>query len=311
VEIHLEDVVGEQATADVTYLGEHLVRFRFPRDRGPSASHRLLLEGGGDASCILPDAPNRAAVEHNLAQLRQELAQVFERDRSCRLLRAAGVDSAASFLRLNVEHFCRPTWLYTNGQSLVSLVAAGRHAFDAVPHPDVARYLAFVSDWGGWPVLSARGGRRLASLAAAEIWVGERLSELKMRPVPLARGRETRTLLLQPAGEVPSGHGRVSTFIAHHGPGPQRLRVGAGELEGFLVAFDADGFRPRVCATCTRYQPSGMSRDMSGGTAGYCEAREQEARESGLPQAGLETDPPFHALVSILDSCADHDLRKP
>jgi serine/threonine protein kinase len=152
--------------------------------------------------------------------------------------------------------------------------------------------MRFESPFGPWPVLDCARGARFASLLAAETWIGQRLSKLEMRTLSVARASERRMVFLQPVGS--------ETFILHSWTEPRRERVPSENLHSFLNLLNVDGFKARSCATCSYFSFSGMSRDMSAGTKGYCGQRLKDA-EAALPE---------QAVVSIFDLCA-HRRRKP
>lgn len=304
--IEIDDVLDEgvQAT-DVSHLREALIRFKLASPRTPSSYFRAFLDGGDDISGILPEARNREAVRYNFGQLGAALAAVFEAHRDDPLFQSAAVATVQDFARLLVDHHCSPQWLYTNGQMLVSVVVRGEHAVDALSHRDVDMYLRFVSEY--WRPADAVVGRSFASLGAAETWAGHLLSRVEVELLPLASGADGRTVLLQPAGtrRLISGE-RVRTVLVHHGRGVFRARIGPGEPYEFLNQFEVDGFRPRTCATCEQFRFSGMSRDMSGGSAGYCGNRYNQAQKSGKPMRGTDTVPPFKTVVNVFDACEEH-----
>jgi hypothetical protein len=294
--IELEDIL-DAPCRDAAHLGDLLIRFRFAQPREPSPYHRFLLQNGRDPRTILPDAPNRAAIAHNLDQIRTALGTAFEAQRSRPLLMRAGVASPADYLRFCADHFCIPLWLYTNGQALASLVDRGG-VFEAIVHPSVHDYLGFGGDYGPWPVLENFPGAGFASLAAAEAWIGQRLAHPRIERLPVVRDGERRVAFLQRVGERRGPKGPVSTYLLHFGGVVERCRVFEYGSHQFLTKLDLGGFRAATCATCSHFAFSGMSHDMSGATRGYCGLRSQD----------VYAQKPEHALVSVFDSCAQHEL---
>ena len=293
--IELEDILDEEISPiDVHHLGDALIRFRLEQQRLPSPYHRFLLERDSATATLLPDAPNRSAVEHNLEAIRRQLAEalvVEQRDRP--LLRAAGVETVDELLRFNADHFCRPDWLYTNGQMLATVVSRSPAIFEVIVHPSLEEFLQFGWSYGPWPLVEAGRGARFGSHPALESWIGQRLSRLVVKCLGVARGDERSTAFLQEAGVRSRSGRRVRTFLIHHQGTPRRERLEAEEPYAFLNRLDLDGFRPHCCATCSHFGFSAMSRDMSGGARGYC------ARREGDAQAVL----PENALVSVFDTC--------
>ena len=296
--IELEDILDDPGAArDVAHLGDALIRFRFAAPRPPSPYHRYLLHNGRDPATILPSAPNRGAVAHNLEQIRTALRDAFASQRTRPLLSRAGVASPADYLRFCVDHFCEPRWLYVNGQAAVSVVDR-RGVFEAIVHRSLDDYLGFASSYGPWPALDGMRGARFSQFAAAEAWIGQQLSHVRIEPLSLRRGGERRTAFLQAAGRRASPGGVVRTFLLHFADRTRREQVIPEGSYAFLNGIDLDGFRAASCATCSRFSFSGMSRDMSAGTRGYC----------GLRSDDPEAQVPEHALVSVFDACGQHDF---
>lgn len=311
--IDLNDVL-EVPVRDVHALGEHLVRFRFATPRPVSPYHQLLLEGGRDTRGLFPGAPNREGIQYNFDNIRAQLARVFEANRDCEPFAAMEIDSLEAFARLNVEHFCQPQFAYTNGQALVSVTSKevpDGWIFLVAQHPSISDYLSFSSDYGPYLMLNPENLGLFASLEAAEVRLHRELSQLEVRSVTLMRGEERRGLLLQPCGsryDKAKGR-RVETFLLSHAGGVQKVRS-EDEPYAFLNALELDGFRVRTCATCAHFRFSGMSRDMSGGSKGYCEPRreaaERRARERGERLRGMDTNPRLETVVSVFDVCDAH-----
>ena len=299
VRIELADALGpDVAVRDVHHLSDAVVRFRFAQPRPVSSYQEFLLEGRTDVAALAPDAPNRAAVEELLDRARRALAEGWEAQRGSPLVRRAGVASTADFLRFCVDHFCQPNWLYTNASAVVS-VFERRGTIEAIPHPSLKQYLRFGNQYEPPRPPAAWRGERFASLETAETWIVPRLAQLPTRSLSLQRGDERRTVFLQSAGERPGERGYpIETYLLH-GAGPvRRVRLPPGQSSEFLNGIDIDGFRARCCATCAHFSFSGMSWDMSNGTAGYC------AKRSSDP----EGDPPGHGLTGTFDLCEQHEF---
>jgi hypothetical protein len=296
--IELADALAADVPAtDIHPLGDTVVRFRLARPRPLSPYQQFLLDGGTDVATLHPDAPNRAAVQQLLDLARAGLAEAWTAQRGSFLVRGAGVTDEIGFLRFCVDHFCRPTWLYTNASAVVSVFERAG-ILEALPHPSLKRYLGFGGEYGPPPIPATVLGDRFASRDAAETWIVPRLAQLPTRTIPLLKGDERRTLFLCAAGERPGERGYpIETFLLHGAGGVRRVRVQPGQSCAFLNGLEVDGFRARCCATCVHFSASGMSWDMSNGTAGYCAQRSSDP--AGRPPAGL---------TGTFDVCEQHAL---
>jgi hypothetical protein len=297
--IELEDALDPDVPVrDVHHLGDTVVRFRLAQPLPLSPYQQFLLDGRSDVAALVPSAPNRAAVEQLLDGARTALTEGFQAQRGSALVRRAGVTGAIDFLRFCIDHFCRPTCLYTNASAVVSVFERGG-ILEAIPHPSLKEYLRFGSEYGRPRPPATWMGDSFASLQAAETWIVARLAQLPTRSISLTKGSERRTLFLQSAGERP-GERRypIETFLLHGAGEVRKVRVLPGRSCEFLNGIEADGFRARCCATCVHFSFSGMSWDMSNGTAGHC------ARRSSDPGG----DPPGHGLTGTFDVCEQHEL---
>jgi hypothetical protein len=304
--IELADILDVPA-ADVNHLGEHLIRFRLAAPLPVSPYHQLMLEGRTDLDSLFPGAPNRDGIQHNFAQLGRNLEAAFEANKGCEAIKRRGIYTPLAFLRFNVEHFCHPQFLYTNGQSLVSLVQGSDELFEVAVHASIDNFRWFGSHYGPRSLLDPEGVRTFSSRQAAETWVHSHLSALHATTVSLIRGGEQRALLLQPAGTIYT-RSPVRTYLAYHDGGVVKLRIGPGEPYAFLNDFELDGFRAGTCATCRHFRFSGMSRSMSHGSKGYCGLRMERARAEGKTMTGRDTVPSSRLVVSVFDRCEAHEF---
>jgi hypothetical protein len=295
--IQLEDSV-DVPTAGATHIAEHLIRFQFAEERPISPYHRALLEGIEDARGILPEAPNRAGIQQNLDQLRRQLEETWKAHETSAALTFAAVGSPADLVRLNIDHCCRPRHVYMNGQAVMTLVERRERLFEAAPHPRMEDVLRFGSIYGPWTSIDPARIRHYSTLSAAETWIRASLSHLSVRALSMVRGGEKRTLLLQAAGFTRDEKGyTVEVYLAHFEGQVRRLRRFDEEPYGFLNRLVLDGFRPEACATCRSFRFSGMSRDMSGGSKGYCGMRRERAQA-----------PSSMTVVSVFDACGEHSF---
>ena len=297
--IELEDALDPDIPVrDVHHLSDTVVRFRLAHPRPLSSYQQFLLDGRTDIEGLAPGAPNREAVKQLLDRARAALTEGWESQRGSTLLRRAGLASEIDFLRFCLDHFCRPSYLYTNASAVVSVFERGG-MLEAIPHPSLKEYLHFGDEYGQPRPPATWLGDRFASLQAAETWIVPRLAQLPTRSLSLMKGSERRTIFLQSAGERP-GEQRylIETFLLHGAGEVRRVRVLPGRSCEFLNGIEADGFRARCCATCVHFSFSGMSWDMSNGKAGYC------AKRSADPGG----DQPGHGLTGTFDVCEQHEL---
>jgi hypothetical protein len=308
VRIELEDSV-DVPTMDVGHLAEHLIRFQFAEPQPVSPYHQALLEGEATGRSILPDAPNREGIEHNYRQLRDQIEGVFTAHQSSLAFTLADVKSLADFVRLNIDHHCRPRYLYTNGQTAMTLALRGERCLEVAPHPSMEQLRGFGSVYGPWHLIDPAEIKLFSGLAAAETWIKARLSELSVQALPMLRGEQERTLLLQEAGFRRDEKGYpIQTYLAHFEGRITKLQIGPEEPYEFLNRLVLDDFRVKSCATCKNFRFSGMSRDMSHGSSGYCSPRRTEAAASGLPRRGLDTTPSSSPVVSVFSGCGDYEF---
>src|SRR4051812_43823228 len=90
------------------------------------------------------------------------------------------------------------------------------------------------------------------------------------------KGVESAELLLQRTGSIPGTDGyRIHNFIATFRDEGFHVQMGGppcGDKEPYRVLNELrpQGFVLTVCATCEHFRFSGMARDMSAGSRGYC-----------------------------------------
>jgi hypothetical protein len=307
--IEIEDIVAR--SVDVVHLTDYLIRFRYASPLASPPYHRALLEDRG-ADDIFPGAPNRDGIREQLERERTRFVAGFDarlddcdhrlppdqaatarRARDTILARAC-VHEWRSLVRLNIEHYCRPDFLYTNGQALVTVVRRPHDLLEAVLHTDGQEALEFANEHGPWPLLDLNWLAQFVNLSALETQVRRHLAKLECSTLSLARGDERRTLLLQRAGTVRRDGRRFTTWLARLDGGESRLRQDRHEpARTFLRRIEFDGFRVRACATCRHGARSGMSN----GTVAYCMLR----HNATFDNQGLTME-----RVSDWDICDEH-----
>jgi hypothetical protein len=285
-------------SSDVVHLSDHLIRFRFQRPRDLSQNLRFLVEGEGSIEKLFPDAANRAAVEHNVRAFQKALDASFERERAN--LRSLQVLSARDYAEFNVQHHCRPSLIYTNGQAAATVVERPASGFEVALHAVLRKFLAFCNEYEFPDFIRGNQVRRFGTLVEVELWVREFLSNIEVSMVPMFKGDSSASLVLRRVGERRGEHGYPETIYSVIFSGERStVRVGgAHEAYRVLNEIELDGFRVKACATCRNFRFSGMSRDMSRGSAGYCTFH-----------TGIDPRTNFKDLpVSVYSLCSNHDF---
>jgi hypothetical protein len=283
-------------TSDAIHLSDYLVRFRFQRPREPSQNLGFILESRPIAT-LFPDAPNRAAVEHNVRELQKALDDAYERERS-RML-SYQVLSSRDYALFNIEHHCNPALLYTNGQAVATLVERAERGFEVAFHRELRGFLAFCSEYEIPDFISSDQVRRVGTLLEAELWIRHLLSEIRISMVPMFRGDSSASLALQKVGERRGQHRRETVYsVSFLGESTTVLIGGDHEAYRVLNDLEFDDFRVRACATCRNFRFSGMSRDMSNGSTGYC------TLHFGIDPRTERND----LMVSVFSLCPEHDF---
>jgi hypothetical protein len=293
-------------------LDDYTVRFSYPQPREVPLHWAMVLDPEPELERLLPDAPNRPAVASLLEGLRHALLESFERGRGSALFATAGIDDPAGWRDVLLDHHCRPKWLYTNGQTVFSLVERPGPRYELARLPSLASlhelrtlYVRELPD--------PREVMEFGHIDGAETYLLGRLAEVQVRALPLVRGKERRMLLMQPCGTRPGGPGEpaISLWLAHMGGATLLLETQPDRRDAYTVLNELPGRHEgevvQACATCAAFRFSGMSRDSSGGMRGYCRRRLEAARASGLPMPGLDVRPRYGTIVSVLDRCLEHE----
>jgi hypothetical protein len=302
LQVRLKDAVPFP-TKDVLYLNDQLIRFQLGCPRQPSKYQRFFMGEYSSPDEVFPEAPNRKAVEHNLASLAKTLDAALALTREWPFDEGGCVMSRQDLLSFNIDHFCRPTYLYTNGQAIVSLVQRNPARFEVVYHPSLRYFNEFDSEFGGLlgDLISAEHVAFASSYGDAEQVAQERLSTVKTWKLRLRKGVELDELVLQPAGSRTVAHGyALETLIASFRADRFRVQMGGppcGAHEPYRVLNELrpEGFIIEACATFRYFRFTGMSRDMSAGSAGYCTHPSQNNTARG-----------FSAIVSVRHSCPEY-----
>lgn len=293
-------------------LDDGSVRFAYPQPREVPACWALVLDPDPALARLLPDAPDRAAVASLLEGLRHALMESFERGRGSALFATAGIDDPAGWRDVLLDHYCRPRWLYTNGQVVFSLVERPGPRYELARLPSLASLHEFRTLYVR-ELPDPREVMEFGHQGGAETYVLGRLAEVQVRTLPLVHGKARRMLLLQACGTRPGGPGEraIALWLAHMGGATMLLEMQPDRRDAYTVLNELPGRREgevvQACATCVAFRFSGMSRDSSGGTRGWCRRRLEAARASGLPMPGLDVRPRYGTIVSVFDRCLEHE----
>lgn len=297
---------------DLRALDEHAVRFGYPQPQEVPLHWAMVLAPNPAVGRLLPEAPNREAVADLLAGLRHALMASFEQGRGSALFFTTGIDEPAAWREVLLDHYCRPKWIYTNGQQTLTLVEREGPRFEVARLPSLESLHEFRTIYVR-ELPDPREVVELGHIEAAQTYVLGKLATLETRAVPLVRGKERRTMLLQPCGRRPGRReqGMLRLYLAHVGGQTHLLEVGAHRNDAYTVLNRLPGLLPgevpQVCATCVAFRFSGMSRSNSGGTKGYCRRRLEAARGSDLPMQGMDVRPRYGTIVSVFDRCEAHE----
>lgn len=284
------------------------VRFCYPQAREVPLHWALVLDAGPDITHLEPETADRQAVATRLEGLRYALYESFEQGQGCALFETMGITDPARWRDVLLDHYCRPQWLYTNGQKAFSLVERAGPRFEVGRLPSLSSLHEFCT----LDVRILLDPREVADFGhqdGAETHVLEQLSQVEVRMLPLRNGLERRMLLLQPSGVRPGGPGQadITLMIAHVAGRSYLLQMQPDRCDAYTVLNELPDLLGHgvveACATCSGFRFSGTSRGASGGTRGFCRRRLEAARASGLPMPGLDVRPRYGTTVSVFDRC--------
>lgn len=296
----IEEAIGLEVQG-IQYLPNKLIRFELKSEGKISEYMRFFLGEQLSADGRFPAVQNRKALDSNLASLAKKL--------DASLARMSGhlgfehIVSRRDLLVFNMDHFCRPACIYSNGQTAVTIVPRERNRFEVAYHGSLSHFREFLSDFS-WPdcLIHPAGVSIEAGFEKAER-VALKLLTWTIR---LRNGAEIEEVTLVPEEDESLLDGYpLHTVIAAFRERKIKLRFGGppcGPKEAFRVLneFRPDGFVVEACATCIHFRFSGMTRDWSAGSAGYCTlSASLRDRKSGAPP------PP---IVSVFHSCRDYKM---
>jgi hypothetical protein len=304
VQIRLEDAFEVQ-TKHACYLNDQAIRFQLERPREPSTYQRFFMGEYSSVDDVFPKAPDRKAVESDLVATAKTLDAALARMRGCPFGESGTIASRQDLLSFNIDHFCRPGYLYTNGQDLVSLVQRNKARFEVVYHRSLWDFRQFNSDYG-WSggLIEPECAVIVGTFEDAERAALERLAQVKTIAIRARKASEVCELLLQPAGERKDASGHpLETLIASFRSQQFRVQMGGtpnGPHERYRVLNELrpDGFVLEVCATCRCFRFTGMIWEFSGGSLGYC--------THGLDEKDWKSGQP--PMVDVLDCCPEYSF---
>ena len=306
MQIRLEDSF-EFPASDIRYFNDQLVRFRLESPRKPSTYHRFFLGEYSSADEVFPAAHDRKAVEYNLALFAKMLDAGLASMRERQFVEGTAI-SRRDLMSFNIDHFCRPTYLYTNGQAIVSLVRRNQDRFELAYHPSLPDFRRFGGDYE-FGLIEPDNVQIATTFDDAEQLARERLLTVVTYALRLQAGAELGELVLQSAGSRPDTDGYpVETLIATFLGDSFRLRMGGrGDNEPYQVLneFRPAGFVLVVCATCEHFRFSGMARDMSAGSVGYCTRPSKDGKLGPSGQVSVHDWCPEYRFV------ADQERKTP
>jgi hypothetical protein len=142
--------------------------------------------------------------------VKKNLDNIFFRIKKSWFARTYNIKSPLDFLRFSIDHKSSPTYLFTNGQTFLSLVVREPQRFEVVSHP-----ISMSHPYNELhELIDPETAGCFASYSAAETAIRRRLSVLKFEVVPLGDGNRVETMLLQPAGNAWKNGDYVNTYIA-------------------------------------------------------------------------------------------------
>lgn len=130
----------------------------------------------------------------------------------------------------------------------------------------------------------------------------------RIRTYRLSKGKEQETLYLESADErqthLPDNLKAWTARVGNSSfdlniPGPSYKSTEPEPFEVFAT-LRPSGFRLEVCATCSHFRFSGLTRDWSGGSRGYCLLEPQTA--TGWPKVGVDYYCGDHNFVAENDT---------
>ncbi|MCA9705326.1 MAG: hypothetical protein KDK70_05735 [Myxococcales bacterium] len=306
--IPYHEILSRLPIESIEPLDELCVRFCYPRVREVPLHWAMLLDARPDLSRIEPETTDRRAVADRVAGLRHALYESFEQGRGSALFETMGITDPSQWRDVLVDHYCRPQWIYTNGQQAYALVERRGPRYEVSRLPSLDSLHEFRTlDIRRF--IDPREVLEFGHQDGAETYVLEGLSQVKVRVLPLRGGLRRRLLLLQECGTRPGGPGRpaIALMLAHVGGRSHLLQIQPDRRDAYTVLNELpellDDDVVEACATCAGFRFSGKAREASGGTRGFCRRRLDAARASGLPMPRLDVKPRFGTSVSVFDRC--------
>lgn len=269
----MKEALKAEGASDIEAVGELILSFRRTAPVETSPVHEELLRPNPDPQRLFPDAPNREAVAHNLDQSLRGFIEAHALHRAAHA--DHGLGNWRDLLKLNMRQVREAFRWFTNGQATVSLLRLEGGRISVALHEGEDFFLsAFV--WGPSIVpgrLSVVGSDGEAMKLAVD-W----LSACQELLIPVRKQEESATLVWRPWHSTAGPDGSESDGVLlslegkrawAHGPSgawePGETYAILNRLSQFFPGVVAD-----TCATCQHFGFSGMTREGSGGSSGYC-----------------------------------------
>lgn len=290
--------------ADIEECGWLQVAYRPTQLQGPTEWHLEMLRPEPAPDRIYRDAPNRAAVKHNLDGFVREFERAFQRH----AWRASGhrLEHWRDLLRLNIQHATTALRHVTNGQATVTLLQLTDGTFSVAQHEHLELFIGDL-EFLGLPSLVPDRLEHSRTQTDAQAMACSWLSEVKAHSVSVrVQGQPAAmTWRLWGTTQGPNGHSRLGLVLTLGGRSvwaEVEPWIGA-EREPYAVINNLSKYFPGVeaatCATCRHFAFSRMSGDMSGGWAGYCSlAQTQEPPGRKTPIVSVHERCDHHAFVA-------------
>jgi hypothetical protein len=109
---------------------------------------RFFLRGQLSADGCFLTVQNRKALESNLASLAKKLDAALARVSGHLVFQ--GIVSRRDLLIFNMDHFCRPAYVYSNHKAAVSIVPRDQNRFEVAYHRSLSHFREFLADFS-WP----------------------------------------------------------------------------------------------------------------------------------------------------------------
>ena len=273
------------------YLNDFIIRFEYAESVQILKFYDMILTNDRDTSQLFPGAPNREAVEYNFNNAIKGFQTEFNQFDS-RLKRSKKLTSFQDLLQRNVNHVYNPEFVYTNGQQIITVQ---KHAdtYELALHRSYSAFIDFFSEYN--QSLSLESLEDFDKLSDLELIVRRNLSRLELTMLNVFKKQSHKVGFLQQVRHLPS-----YTHYLHFKGQIIPITINR-ENEAYTVLNSLpeliEGYQIKACASCKHFAFSGLSRDMSEGSMGYCQLKFKMNEKTGVKQSSPE------AIVSVFDEC--------